>query len=201
MASVAKYLFLILLLGRIDSTELSYPNEMWIIKSSSSLEVDGSTNINSFSCKILSCKQIDTLFFSSKESQHKQVKVDGKLRINVADFDCHHRIMTKDLQKTLQAHKHPQMIVKFLTFSEMPTSTQGSKMITGDVEIELAGVRKSFLVQYSINRISNNNLDLIGFRKVNFSDFNLKPPSKLGGTIKVKNELQVEFKLQLQKSI
>ncbi len=199
MVFVAKYLFLTFLFGWADSTEFSKINEMWIIKSSSSLEVDGSTNINNFSCKINSYKQTDTLYFSTKENEHKNVKVDGKLRVNVSDFDCQHRIMTKDLQKTLQSEKHPQMIVKFINFAEMPITIQSRSITTGDVQIELAGVKKSFLVQYSINKLNKNNIELLGFRKVNFSDFNLKPPSKLGGTIKVKNELQVEFKLQLQK--
>ena len=103
-------------------TESAMLNEVWIIKSSSSLEVDGSTNINNFSCKIHSYTQVDTLHFYPKEKTQNHIKVHGRLKLNVADFDCKHKVMTKDLQKTLQAQKHPHMIVKFLNFSEMPST-------------------------------------------------------------------------------
>ena len=83
----------------------------------------------------------------------------------------------------------------------MPSSPISNSLTTGDVEIELAGVKRTFQVQYAIHKTNHQNIELIGTRGVNFSDFNLKPPSKLGGTIKVKNELQVEFKLQLKKNI
>jgi len=201
MDFLTKYYILYFLLGMSGYTSTTKVNEVWIIKSSSSLEVDGSTNINNFSCKIHSYNQTDTLYFSPKDKTLKHIKVDGKLKINVADFDCKHKVMTKDLQKTLQAQKYPYMIVKFLNFSDMPSSPISNSLTTGDVEIELAGVKKTFQVQYAIHKTNHQNIELIGTRGVNFSDFNLKPPSKLGGTIKVKNELQVEFKLQLKKNI
>lgn len=189
-----------LLISLMGFSTPSKLNEVWIIKSSSSLEVDGSTNINNFTCKIHSYNQTDTLHFSPKEKAQHQIKVNGRLKIKVADFDCKHKVMTRDLQKTLQSQKHPYMIVKFLNFSEMPSTVHTAKPTTGDVEIELAGVKKIFQVHYTIHKTNHQNIELIGTRNVNFSDFNLKPPSKLGGTIKVKNELQVEFKLQLKKN-
>jgi len=200
MSSITKYLMLTFLIVMMGFSTPSMINEVWIIKSSSSLAVDGSTNINNFSCKIHSYNQTDTLYFSPKEKTLQQIKVNGRLKINVSDFDCKHNVMTRDLQKTLQAQKHPYMIVKFLNFADMPSAPQSNSMTTGDVEIELAGVKRSFQVKYAIHKANQHNIELIGTRSVNFSDFNLKPPSKLGGTIRVKNELQVAFKLQLKKN-
>lgn len=200
MGFITKYLIATYLLTIMGLDSSSRINDVWIIKSSSSLAVDGSTNINNFSCKIHSYNQTDTLYFSPKEKTLQQIKVNGRLKINVSDFDCKHKVMTRDLQKTLQAQKHPYMIVKFLNFADMPSAPQSNSMTTGDVEIELAGVKRSFQVKYAIHKTNQQNIELIGTRSVNFSDFNLKPPSKLGGTIRVKNELQVAFKLQLKKN-
>ena len=200
MGFITKHLIATCLLTIMGFNSSSKINDVWIIKSSSSLAVDGSTNINSFSCKIHSYNQTDTLYFSPKEKTLQQIKVKGRLKINVSDFDCKHKVMTRDLQKTLQAQKHPYMMVKFLNFADMPSAPQSNSMTTGDVEIELAGVKRSFQVKYAIHKTNQQNIELIGTRSVNFSDFNLIPPSKLGGTIRVKNELQVAFKLQLKKN-
>jgi hypothetical protein len=43
-----------------------------------------------------------------------------------------------------------------------------------------------------------NVINLVGTRKVNFSDFNLVPPRKIGGMIQTNNELDVEFNLRLK---
>ena len=40
-------------------------------------------------------------------------------------------------------------------------------------------------------------IHLIGDRSVNFSDFNITPPRKLGGIIKANDRLDVEFGLDL----
>jgi len=107
--------------------------------------------------------------------------------------------MTKDLQKTLKAHTYPSMIIDIKSFSRILSSVTHSSSITGKADITLAGVVKNYTINFSYRQIGSDNVELIGTRAILFSDFGLKPPSKLGGTIKVKDQLDVEFKLQLKK--
>jgi hypothetical protein len=97
----------------------------WLISESSSLSVNGSTNIDKFSCDIPNCDQSDTLTVRKSE---KGIVLTGSINPAVLSFDCHKKMMTRDLQKTLQA-----------------------KVI-----------------------------HLLGSRNLDFSDFNLVPPRKLG---------------------
>ncbi len=174
--------------------------EAWLIQSQSSLKVEGKTNINSFTCVIRSYGKSDTLIYKSGGAGLlRQIQLAGSMQIQIHNFDCYHKVMTKDLQKTLKADDHPVMHIRFISFSKNPSTIKSFEKISGNVEIELAGVKKYFEVQYTIYAKEQGKMELTGVRQILFSDFNLKPPSKLGGTIKVRNELDVEFVLHLTK--
>ena len=66
------------------------------------------------------------------------------------------------------------------------------------VDISLAGIVKRYDISYLFTVDNSSIVHLKGDRAVTFTDFNLSPPSKLGGVIKAKDELLVEFKLNLK---
>ncbi|MBK9253893.1 MAG: YceI family protein [Saprospiraceae bacterium] len=173
--------------------------EVWVINSTSSLKVDGTTNINSFTCQVLSYGKSDTIIYQNRSKQFGDIKMKGVMRIDVNNFDCKHKVMTKDLRKTLKSEEFPHMNINLITFSKLPSEAISSHDITGSVQIELAGKIQNYQVQYELKVLNKDNVQLIGTRTVLFSEFGIKPPSKLGGTIKVRDQLQVEFKLMLKK--
>jgi hypothetical protein len=173
--------------------------EIWLVKSNSSLKVDGKTNINSFNCVVPAYGKLDTLICYRPSATSDHCKVHSKLVIEIENFDCHHKIMTKDLQKTLKSHTYPTMIIDIKSFSRILSAVTHSSVITGKADITLAGVVKNYTIDFSYRHLGTDQIELIGTRAILFSDFGLKPPSKLGGTIKVKDKLDVEFKLQLKK--
>lgn len=171
--------------------------EKWIVQSSSTLMVHGSTNINEFTCTVSSYGRTDTLTYFTNEFKQNRYKVNSVLNIPVSHFDCQNRIMTKDLQKTLKMDKFPHVIIDIRYLSDFPTSSQ--KVIEGHVDIMIAGVKKHFIIPFTPSK-KTNGLHLKGKKQVLFSDFHLIPPSKLGGSIRVNNELDVEVTLVLRKS-
>ncbi len=164
----------------------------WLISENSSLSVNGSTNVNKFSCDIASSDQQDTLTVWRSE---KGVMLTGSINPAILSFDCHKAMMTNDLRKTLQAKKYPRLHIRFLSLSELPQLSNKPISITGQVEIEIAGIKKMYLINYEISADSSRMIRLLGSQDLDFSDFNLVPPRKLGGIIKTKNLLCVEFQL------
>ena len=77
-------------------------SETWLVQASSSITVDGKTNINSFSCVVSSYGKIDTLQCDTEKNSYDHYRINSTLEVPVVNFDCHHKIMTKDLQKTLK---------------------------------------------------------------------------------------------------
>jgi hypothetical protein len=186
-------------------TGLHTPNEqkeIWVIQKNSYLIVAGKTNINSFDCAIENYGKTDTLTWTNtKEKSAKPgARIIGRLTIPVLKFDCGNKMMTKDLQKTLKAPQYPVMTVDFLSFSKNLSKLKPEELFTGQAEIKLAGVSKRYTITYVFKKNKNGLSELTGNQAILFSDFNLIPPSKLGGTIKVDNELKVSFTLILQKN-
>ena len=162
-----------------------------------SLKVDGSTNVNKFSCVIANHAKLDTIAVF-KDPSKETLALSGVIRLDVQNFDCHNPVMTGDLRKTLKAKQFPQLSVRFLNLSKYPNHNSRQDLIKGLVAIELAGVTKRFDVDYKIISTGENVINLIGSRRVNFSDFNIVPPRKIGGMIQTDNELSVVFNLRIK---
>jgi hypothetical protein len=126
------------------------------------------------------------------------VLLSGNIQLDVQNFDCHNGIMTADLRKTLKAKEYPKLVIRFLNITRYPDANARQSITKGAVFIELAGVSKRFDVDYKVVSADNNYINLVGSRVVNFSDFNISPPRKLGGMIRTRNELSVEFNLRIK---
>jgi hypothetical protein len=168
----------------------------WVITSGCSLKVDGKTNVNEFSCSISNYSQPDTIW--ATWSQNQPVKLAGSIQLDVQHFDCHNAVMTADLRKTLKSKEYPKMEIRFLSIGQYPDAGTRQKATKGTVIIALAGVSKRFEVDYNVVSAANNQINLVGSREVNFSDFGIQPPRKLGGMIRTENQLSVVFNLRMK---
>ena len=190
---------LIVLMVSLSGFNLHDPKPVqtrWVISKGCSLHVGGSTNVNTFTCVIADYYKPDTLLFH-KGTPPEVIKMTGVLKLNVQNFDCHNPVMTSDLRKTLKSKIHPNLSIQFINLSRYPDKHQETTL-KGAVNIELAGVTKRFEVDYRFLPNGANAATLIGTRKINFSDFNLVPPRKLGGMIKTNDELRVVFNLNVK---
>jgi len=192
------FLLLLLFLGLIVSFKSGvFDPDKWVLTTQCTLKVNGSTNVNKFSCVIPEYSQPDTLVFY-KGNKNEPMKITGSMALDIKRFDCGNAMMTSDLRKTLKAKIYPKIIINFLSLSRYPDLSSKEGAIKGTVTIELAGTVKRFDVDYKYARSGDKNLRLIGTKQVNFSDFNIDPPRRLGGMIKTNNELNVEFMLNLK---
>lgn len=169
----------------------------WLVTQNSSLCVNGSTNINKFSCEIPSCDQTDTLTIM-KSKVDRAITLSGNIGLSIQSFDCHNSVMTRDLRKTLKEKQFPKLHIIFLSLSSFPDLSTKAQSITGVVNIELVGVTKRFDVNYQVSVDNEKVIHLLGSRDINFSDFNLVPPRKLGGLIKTNDKLSVTFHLKIK---
>lgn len=168
----------------------------WVVSQNSSLSVKGSTNVNQFTCVIPDCPQQDTLRVASGTSE-QPVALTGRIRLPVSSFDCHLPAMTRQLRETLKEKRFPALYIRFISLSKLPALSTVPARITGLVDIEIAGATKRLEVSYQLNQDAQQVIHLRGSRALNFSDFDLVPPTKLGGMIKTRDELNVDFQLNI----
>ncbi len=141
------------------------------------VQINGNTNINSFKCT-------NNTFRKSSEAYIINEKTLPNIILKVEDFDCRNKIMTSDFQKTLAAEEYPYLSIRFISINKTP------KIYNAQIEVKMMNRSKI----YNITFCSENG-KLTGKRIVKFSDFNIKPPKKMGGIIVVKDELNLVFAL------
>lgn len=171
--------------------------QIWLVKSASSLMVDGKTNVNHFSCEIPAYGRTDTLV-CERTTAFGVVFAKSNIAIPVVRFDCGLKMMTKDLQKTLKQDQYPFMYIDFRQFSGMPDVAKQTAL-SGYAVISLAGVSRKYQIQCTSRQLNAREIELRGTKQIKLTDFQLQPPSKLGGTIRVEDQLDVRFTLHLMK--
>ena len=167
----------------------------WVIDAGSRLAIQGSTNVNKFTCKFDYYYRSDTLQYLRNHRTGKLSFSDNKMVIPVRGFDCGPKQISNDFRKTLKSDTYPQLTIAFRSL-ENPFN-QNDCFIDGVVDITLAGVTTRYTVRYLVN-LDKDTIMLKGTRAVNFSDFGLEAPTKLQGLIKVDEVLNVEFNLVLK---
>lgn len=167
----------------------------WTVLPNSFITISGSSNINTFGCEASGAFQAEPLR-GMVAKDGVSVDMKGAIRIAIGQFDCNHRMLTADLRKTLKADAYPEMAIRFLSLERMPLCDTGIDYITGKVIIELAGQRKPFNIRCSFSKTSTG-YRLEGSRSFSFADFDLSPPKKAGGLVKVKDDFDVTFTLLL----
>lgn len=149
----------------------------YILLHSKVFSVKGSTSIGNYDCDYRLETQ-DTLFLNHKKGIHYKVPVK--------EFGCGNFLLTRDFRKTLREKEYPFVHIHV---SEVKKSGNAYHY---NLRIDLAGKIRNFQ-NLKFNAEKNG---LRGNVQLKFSDFNLTPPQKLGGAIKVKEEINLSIWLK-----
>lgn len=101
------------------------------------------------------------------------------------------RIMDGKTRDALKSKKHPKIT---FVFSEISDLTKDSITVKGDLTI--AGVTKPAEITAGYT-FSGNTLTITGSHQLLMSNFGIKPPTAMMGSLKTGDEVTVEFDLNL----
>jgi len=157
--------------------------------------INGSSNINRFSCRVSRPAESTPLRIAILPDY--SVQMDGSITVSVGEFDCKHRMLTSDLRKTLKEDRYKQMTVHFRSLDQIPFDSETPHAVNGTVLIELAGKQKEFQIPIVFTQLAGGQYEMKGTRDFSFEDFGLEAPRKIGGIIRVKNKFTTVFVLNL----
>jgi hypothetical protein len=187
---------IIIILSFSFSLERKVEITHWKVSKESVVEILGKTNVNQFECAALGYQGNDILIETLSPEKHI-AHWSGEIVLNSTNFNCYNKLMTKDFHETVRAEEHPEIRVRFLDLVRTNPNTP-SESLKGNVEITLAGVCRRFPISCQLQIKQNGKTTLSGKQTVTFSDFSINPPVKFFGTVKVQNEIQVQFGLVLE---
>lgn len=172
------------------------PMHAWVVEKKSVLRIDGSSNVSDFTCEITEYMRCDTLWgIQDPSGPQYAFTSNSALTVDIRRFDCHHKYITSDFRKMLKCETYPALHIRFLTLEE----PRGGSVVNGRVMVELAGKRKIMDIRYKCEQTGQDLVHLTGDKKMRFGDFELEPPRKVGGLIRINEEITVHFNLLFRK--
>jgi len=160
----------------------------------SKLVINGTTNINEFSCYFNISKLRNRIPVNYEVINNKMIFNETYLILKNDCFDCGNKNINKDFKELLKTNKYPQIYIHLNEIRNFNLNNLTSEVL---VDMDIAGISKSYTLPVKIDH-NENNLFVKGKLIIDINDFNLEPPKKLLGLIKVQNTIEVDFKLLLQ---
>jgi hypothetical protein len=130
-----------------------------------------------------------------REANDEQTTV--VVNVPVRTFDCGNRVMTKDLKETLKMEKHPDIrfeLIDARVGTPVDTSEQWRPVeVLGALTV--AGTKRVTNLSALGRAIDDNRFRIRGCHPLQMTHFNIEPPTKAFGLIKVKDRIEVQFDL------
>ncbi len=155
------------------------------------IQIEGKTNLNEF--KLIFGDDIS--FHSSVASTgfHKKTG-DYIIPLAVRDFEAENKLIYNDFLNLLKAYKFPYIYIS-IPKEQIEELEDNKDPELFFVNINLAGKTKNFLIREYDKSGSRENVAMKGILKIRLSDFNLTPPEKGFGLIKVNDLVVINFSL------
>ncbi|HLO57743.1 MAG TPA: YceI family protein [Bacteroidales bacterium] len=166
-----------------------------LIPSQSQITLKGSSNLHEWEESVGKFNVVMNLRFKEKE-------VDGidKVSVNMdsKSIVSENSIMTNKTHDALNVEKYPRIDFQLVSVNNLSSGNgKFSGTITGD--ITLSGVTKRISLPFTGSH-SGDRISVKGTKQLNMTDFNIKPPTAMMGTLKTANEVTVSFDLNFQVS-
>jgi polyisoprenoid-binding protein YceI len=174
------------------------PADTLTLQPESKLWVSGTSNVRDFECAASSVTVDVTSGPGAVAliSSGEKAVTDVGVRVAAAQLDCRNGKMNSHMLKALKATEHPEIAFE-LTSYELATVADGVKVtLTGD--LTLGGVKKSITMIAKAAPVEDGALKVTGVQDIALSDYGLKAPTLMMGTLKVQDLVQVHFDLLLK---
>jgi polyisoprenoid-binding protein YceI len=163
----------------------------------SEVTVEGTSTMHDFHCKtnkIMAYVDVDPGYTKDLTKIAKPI-VSVKVNILVNTLKCGNGTMDKNLYSTLNAEKTP-MITYTLSGYDILNGLSASFAANTKGSLKISGTEKLVDMKINASRLSEGKVTAEGEETLLMTDFGIKPPAFMLGTLKVGNEVKVKFNLK-----
>lgn len=190
------FLVLILLPLTVFNQKAMDIESLWKVSGTSKVMVEGSSNVNDFQCVTLNYEGADELKKFIHHDNGERL-LTGAVEMKVRSFDCENRIMTRDLRETLKEQVYPNIVIELQSL-RIPESAAQQQSVSGRAKVTIAGTSWELDMSWTLIRENASSMRLLGTHDFSFTQFNIEPPTKMMGMIRVKDEIKVDFDLVME---
>ena len=167
----------------------------------SRLWVDGTSTVRAFKCKAV---VVEADIAGAPGAQNpvgavlagEKVVKSVEVRVPAARMDCGNGTMNEHMLKALKAKEHGMITFRVASYDVDKTGDGVRGTLTGT--LTLGGVQKSISVAATGRGAADGTLRVAGVHELKMTDYGLKPPTLMLGTMKVGDVVKVGFDLVLK---
>ena len=165
----------------------------------SRLWVAGTSTVRSFECQ---AGAFDAKIESTGSDAVAAILAGEKAVSNVEitvpaeKLDCRNGTMNEHMRKALKAKEFPTIVFRASSYDLARSTDSVGVSLTGS--LTLGGVQKPIAVKATAKRGAEGTLVVSGAREVRMTEFGLKPPTLMLGTLKVDDKVTVGFDVVLK---
>jgi len=103
-------------------------------------------------------------------------------------------MMNNNTYKALKADDHPEIVFELAAqLPNIPVDTKG-KVVEAKVNLSIAGVTKAIDMSVTVTAVAHGNISFEGSKTIKMTDYGVKPPVAMLGTMKTGDAITIHFK-------
>jgi polyisoprenoid-binding protein YceI len=154
----------------------------------SRLWLDGTSTARSFKC---TAGKLDVVVASKPDATPSKLVQSASLVVPVSSLDCKNKTMNEHMKKALKAGANPEISWKLDSYRVTGSTIVMSGLLT------IAGKTNPIEITGTGSADSNGIIRMSGSKQLKMSEYGVKPPSLMLGTMKVRDPVTVSFDLVL----
>ena len=162
-----------------DSLSLSKESKLWL---------EGTSTARNFKC---TAGTLDVSVKSEPTAPPSKLVQSASLIVPVSSLDCSNKTMNEHMRKALKASANPQISWKLDSYS-----VTGSTVVMNGL-LTIAGRTNPIEITGTGAADANGTIRIKGSKEFNMTQYGVKPPSLMLGTMKVRDPVKVSFDLVL----
>lgn len=166
----------------------------------SKLSVEGTSTVRDWKCDATTIEATVTGTGAAATASAKEVGAAAKralLKVPVAQLDCHNGTMNEHMRKALKANDNKTIEYRIATWEVAPRGDDSASVKTSGTLV-LAGAEKPITVDLAAKRGGGGSWELTGSKTIQMTEWGVKPPSLMLGTMKVRDPVTIRFDLELK---
>ncbi len=160
------------------------------------IDINGETNLSNFHLNQVLNQQ---LYITAKDIQWSggpDTVAMTEIHIPVKQFSTGNPFLYRDFLELVKADEHPEIIIQ-IPDQQLENILNGKGIVDPEISITLAGITRYYKIECIANSCTADAIFLRGEKQVKLTDFNIEPPVKSLGLVRVKNDLIINFGFSL----
>lgn len=159
------------------------------------ITIHGTSSLHEWESKVIKAEWNAPLTLDA--SKHINLQ-NAELRIPVSGIQSEHgKIMDNKTYEAFNSEKNPYIIFKMKAFTQKVVGTDILMAVEGDLTMN--GFTNLIMLSVTGKTLPGGDIQFTGSRSLKMTDYKMKPPTAMMGTIKVGDEVTVKFDLTISK--